>query len=1508
MHLRRSCATLVVLTCALLAVSASAQSDRIIGPIDHYRTVPVLGHLEPLARAEFDRGAVAPDFALRGMTLLIRRTAAQQQDLNQLLAAQQNPLSPLFHQWLTPEQFADRFGASPHDIETLRQWLESQGFQIRAVARGRMFIRFDGTIQQVRSAFGTGMHYYSVNGVRHYANTGEPMLPANLAPLVLAIRGLDDFGPHPHFVKFPLRQAATPGYTFGAGYHALAPGDLYTIYDVTASYGWGWKGAGETIVVIDASDITASDLALYRTTFGLSSTTLQVVHPDADPGITTDGWATEATMDLELASAMAPSAQLVLDADANVWNAMLDAVDNYRGQIVSMSFGACELEVSSSTADSYQAAGLQANAEGITLIASSGDSGGAGCDADGSSVPVPQTPGASVQLPASLPQVTALGGTEFNEGIGSYWGSTNGSTGGSATGYIPEVVWNDIGALNALYAGGGGVSKFFTKPGWQSGTGVPSDGYRDVPDVSLAASASHDGYVIAINGSLSTAGNSPWAVGGTSASAPLFAGIVAVLNSGVYDDSSGNINSILYAIAAGSNGSKAFHDITSGDNRVAWSGGFYGYYATAGYDLATGLGSVDVAQLNKEWASFTTAPGISSVSPSTATPGSGNALPITVSGTRFQSGDFVQWTFGSETTTLASTYVNSSSMTATVPASLLQGGGTAHIQVVNGSGLYSNPYSFTLTAATIASLSPTSASVNGKAFTLTVNGTGFVSSATIMWNSTPVTTTFASATKLTGAVTQAMLASAGEVAITVVDGNEGTSAASYFDIQAVTPTITSLSPNSAAAGGNGFTLTVTGTNYSQQSTVMWGSTPLTTTYSSATKLTAAVTSSQLAAAGAVHVTVEDQMTSSASTFTVDGPAITALNPKTIAAGAPNTTLTVTGTSFVPGTSAGSVPYIGTTPLTVTAATATSITATLPSSLLSSAGTLSVTVQNPNDSATSSASSLTVAAPVITTLNPKTIAAGAPSTTLTITGTNFVPGTTAGSVPYIGTTALTVTSASATSIVATIPSSLLSSAGSLSVTVQNPNASATSSPSSLSVAAPVITTLNPKTIAAGAPSTTLTVTGTNFVPGTTAGSVPYVGTTALTVTSASATSIVATIPSSLLSSAGPLSVTVQNPNASATSTASSITVAAPIITALSPKTIAAGASSTTLTVTGTNFVPGTSAGSVVYIGTTALTVTAATATSITATIPSSLLSSVGALSVTVQNPSDSATSTAASITVAAPTITTLTPKTIAAGASATTLTVTGTNFIPGTTAGSVVYIGTTALTVTAATATSITATIPSSLLSSVGTLSVTVQNPNDSATSTASSITLAAPTITALNPKTIAAGASATTLTVTGTNFVPGTSAGSVVYVGTTALTVTAATATSITATIPSTLLSSVGTLSVTVQNPSDSATSTASNLTVAAPAITALTPKTITAGASATTLTVTGTNFVPGTSAGSVVYIGTTALTVTAASATSITATIPSSLLSSAGDLSVTVQNPNDDAASSAFTLPVVSH
>jgi uncharacterized protein (TIGR03437 family) len=586
---------LFLVPCALVA-----QPERIAAPIDARRTVVLKGNVQPLAQPRFDQGPVEAAFRVGYITLMLKKTDAQQAALEELLQQQQDPASPNYHDWLTPEQYADRFGLSQNDMDKISAWLRSEGFTVESTARGRNWLTFSGTAGQVLATFRTEIHRYRVDGEMHFAAAAEPSVPASLEPLVAGLLGLDDFNPKPP--KHPL-----PANTSSTGLHTLVPDDIATIYDIAKLYQAGYNGTGQSIVVVGQSAINASDITGFRTKYNLPAVNLQVkLNPNSsDPGTTGD--MAEADIDLEWAGAIAPNAALIYLYGIGADSAALYAIDSNLAPVITESFTRCEALFSSLAMSSYRTVAQQANTQGITWLASSGDSGAAGCDSSSANI---ATQGLAVNIPASIPEVTAVGGTEFNEGSGTYWNSTNGPNGGSAKSYIPEKAWNDTTASVAqglgLDATGGGVSSFYPKPAWQTGLGVPSDGARDLPDVALSASNWNDYYYIMTGGKLV-------GEGGTSVSTPVFAGIVALLNQYVVTNKAqskpgvGNINPTLYHLAQSA--PNAFHDITVGNNMVPCTQGTpdcgasleFGYSAGAGYDLATGLGSVDVYNLVTQW-------------------------------------------------------------------------------------------------------------------------------------------------------------------------------------------------------------------------------------------------------------------------------------------------------------------------------------------------------------------------------------------------------------------------------------------------------------------------------------------------------------------------------------------------------------------------------------------------------------------------------------------------------------------------------------------------------------------------------------------------------------------------------------------------------------------------------------------------------------------------------------------------------------------------------------------
>jgi len=583
--------------------------DRIASTISGQSRVSLGQSVHPLARAEFDQGVVGSDFRIGRATLQLTLSDAQQSDLTQLLDEVNNPLSPNYHHWLKPEQFGQRFGASPSDLAKITAWLQSHGLTVEEVPAGATRIIFSGPASGVATAFGTEIHSYLVNGTSHFANAKAVTVPAELGGVVGGVRGLYNFRMKPRSVA---RRTLAPQFTSSiTNLHFLAPDDFATIYNLKGLYNSGINGTGQSIAIAGQTDINLTDVEAFRAAAGLAANDPQkVLVGTSNPGVLTSD-EDEANLDVEWSGAVAPKATIYyLFADPNkaggVSDALQYAVDHNQAPVISISYGECEATATSDGwAKQLASLGQQANAQGQTIIAPSGDSGAADCD-NGAAVAIH---GLAVDMPASLPYVTGVGGTEFNEGTGIYWSASNNANNGSALQYIPEIAWNDS-TSSGLSATGGGKSILYPKPAWQSGTGVPSDGMRDVPDVAFSASVSHDGYLICSQGSCTNGFRDSATylnvIGGTSTGAPSFAGIVALLNQKM-GAAQGNINSGLYGLASSS--LSPFHDVTSGNNSVTCRSNStgcpgslsIGYSAGTGYDLATGLGSVDASALVSNW-------------------------------------------------------------------------------------------------------------------------------------------------------------------------------------------------------------------------------------------------------------------------------------------------------------------------------------------------------------------------------------------------------------------------------------------------------------------------------------------------------------------------------------------------------------------------------------------------------------------------------------------------------------------------------------------------------------------------------------------------------------------------------------------------------------------------------------------------------------------------------------------------------------------------------------------
>jgi hypothetical protein len=566
--------------------------------------VALRGNTRPEAKGSNDRGRVADDFPMNHMILLLRRTPAQEEALEQFINDLHDPASPIFHHWITADEFGRRYGVAPAEVSRVTDWLETQGFQVNLVYPNRILIDFTGSAGQVRQAFRTEIHHLMVNGQAHIANMSDPQIPAALASTVKGIISLNDFRPRPML-------KARADYNAGQGYDLVVPADVATIYNFNPLFAAGYSGQGQTIVLVEDTDLySTADWSTFRSAFGLASSypsgSLTQVHPSSsannctDPGVNYDD--AEAAIDVEWASAGAPSAQLELASCNEGLFVALQNLLNATGTppaIVSISYGGSEVYLGASFNAYVSSLFQQAVSEGVSVFVSSGDSGGEASDYES---------GIAVSGFTSTPYNVSVGGTDFAdtyEGLkATYWNSTSAPNFGSALSYVPEIPWNDscasvlisdyMGILPVYgsdglcnrgeyldnVAGSGGPSGCATgapdtigvvsgscagypKPSWQSGlVGNPNDGVRDVPDVSLfAANGAWDHYYVVCysdpnyGGTGCSGAPNTWAgFGGTSVSSPIMAAIQALANQ-ASGTRWGNPNPAYYALAASEYGS-----------------------------------------------------------------------------------------------------------------------------------------------------------------------------------------------------------------------------------------------------------------------------------------------------------------------------------------------------------------------------------------------------------------------------------------------------------------------------------------------------------------------------------------------------------------------------------------------------------------------------------------------------------------------------------------------------------------------------------------------------------------------------------------------------------------------------------------------------------------------------------------------------------------------------------------------------------------------------------------
>ena len=647
-----------VLTFPLLGWSqsgvSSSASPLIMQAIDETQTTPLRGNKHPLARAEFDLGTAPATLPMERMLLVLKRSSEQEATLRKLLDDQQDKKSAHYHQWLTPEQFGKQFGPTDQDMQVITGWLQSHGFQV-GTTKGRTILEFSGSASQVQEAFHTTIHKYVVNGEQHWANASDPSIPTALTPAVGGVLTLHNFlsKPQSHLVTQPRAVRVIPGskpdVTFtesGQVIHALEPQDFAVIYNIRPVYS-SWTGSGVSIGVVGRNDLYngGQDIQNFLREIGTGMNSfqdpyLQVIVNGPDPGNAGGGEEAEATLDSTWSSALAPYAfvNFVVSGSTNTTDGIdlseLFIVEGNFADIMTESFSGCEYFATDSRLQGITALAEQAAAQGITYFVSAGDNGAQGCDNPGN--PPAKYP-ISVNALASTAFNLAVGGTMFDEnGSSAYWTSTA-PISETAVSYIPENVWNESSATSGLWAGSGGASAGnlgdtlispvgttggVPKPSWQSGSGlnIPQDGVRDLPDISLTA-AGHDPYLLCFEGSCVPNGQGQiyvYFISGTSAAAPSMAGIMALVDQSA-GGRQGQANYVFYSLAAAQaakgiypsqcNGSNTsgfpgssciFNDVTVGNNVVPGEVG-NNYQAGAGYDLATGLGSVNVSNLITNW-------------------------------------------------------------------------------------------------------------------------------------------------------------------------------------------------------------------------------------------------------------------------------------------------------------------------------------------------------------------------------------------------------------------------------------------------------------------------------------------------------------------------------------------------------------------------------------------------------------------------------------------------------------------------------------------------------------------------------------------------------------------------------------------------------------------------------------------------------------------------------------------------------------------------------------------
>lgn len=895
--------------------SALAQSPAakplVVSKVDDNVLLTLKGNTPPAALARNDRGRVSPSMPMTDMILVLRRSPEMQAAFDAFVESQYEPASPNYHHWLQPAEVGEKFGPAPGDVATVSAWLTNRGLSVDGMSQDRMTIRFSGTARQVEQTFHTELHNLVVKGDPHFSNMTDPQIPMALEPVVVGPKALHNFIPRPlhrlggkatlntekgtwqHVVE-PNAAIVGPrpeiGFSCGTGCQLedVTPFDFATIYNVAPLWTSGTDGTGQTIAIAGRSDVRASDVSTFRSTFGLPAGTFNLIKNGTDPNFCTgsSGLCTlndqiENALDVEWSGAVAKGAtiDLVVTQQTNTNDSIYESANYIVGHntapILNVSYGLCELGLGTAGNTLYNTLWQTASTQGIAVFVATGDSGSPACDQTASSGPYGAQFGLAVSGIASTGYNTAVGGTDLNWGTtaSTYWNTSNDSTNSStAKGYMPETAWNDsctnplevtdintqlgtsytasqicyliatnqIGSsnpqqeqliLNLVNAegGGGGVSNCTTsdgstvascsggygKPTWQTGvSGIPADVHRAIPDVSFFAGNGFNGsaYLICVSDwgtclSRPISATEPAAgeIGGTSAASPAMAGVMALINQKA-GSSQGNPNLVLYSLAAKQNYASCktetvtnssqcyFNDIDTGTIAMPCAAGspnctlaastntygvLSGFDAGVGYDQATGLGSLNVANVVNGWTTAVTGTDTATVAvsatPSTFTSLQGTAVTVTVTGAGATPTGTVVLTSG--TFTSASKSLTGGSVTFNLSPGVLAVGTDTITATYSGDSVYTTAtgttsVTITLVNYTVAAAAAAAVSKGGTtSSTITVSSTNGYSGSvavTCALTSSPAGATHSPTCAVSGSpVTLSSTTTSGQVTATV---------------------------------------------------------------------------------------------------------------------------------------------------------------------------------------------------------------------------------------------------------------------------------------------------------------------------------------------------------------------------------------------------------------------------------------------------------------------------------------------------------------------------------------------------------------------------------------------------------------------------------------------------------------------------------------------------------------------------------------------------------------------